>query len=59
MNMVENLFLYTFQIAVIENTLDELLFPSCFVLATVLDMYMANYLGQIVIDHNNHIFSTA
>ncbi|XP_039311525.1 uncharacterized protein LOC105198351 isoform X2 [Solenopsis invicta] len=48
-----------FQIAVIENSFVELFFPSFFVLATVLYMFIANYMGQIVTDHNNHIFSTA
>ncbi|XP_039311510.1 uncharacterized protein LOC105198352 [Solenopsis invicta] len=48
-----------FQIAMIENSLVELFFPSFFVLSSVLYMFMANYMGQIVTDHNNHIFSTA
>ncbi|XP_011859340.1 PREDICTED: uncharacterized protein LOC105556837 [Vollenhovia emeryi] len=37
----------------------ELCFPVMFVIAIVLYMFISNYIGQNIIDHNSHVFSTA
>ncbi|XP_011860646.1 PREDICTED: uncharacterized protein LOC105557876 [Vollenhovia emeryi] len=37
----------------------ELFFPFMFVLLVVIYMFISNYVGQNIIDHNNYIFSTA
>ncbi|XP_070167633.1 odorant receptor 85c-like [Polyergus mexicanus] len=48
-----------FQIASNEdNNIDKILFPSVFVFICILYMFCANYVGQNVTDHNNHVFVT-
>ncbi|XP_072765030.1 uncharacterized protein [Anoplolepis gracilipes] len=47
-----------FRIARTENNLDEILFPFLFAFASILYMFYANYTGQNVTDHNNHVFVT-
>ncbi|XP_070522764.1 odorant receptor 13a-like [Cardiocondyla obscurior] len=46
-----------FQIASKTN-IKELFFPFVFVNITVLYMFISNYIGQNIIDHNKHVFST-
>ncbi|XP_071638158.1 odorant receptor 4-like isoform X2 [Temnothorax longispinosus] len=48
-----------FQIASSGNNVKEFLFPFLLVFACVTYMFIANYIGQIISDHNNHVFSTA
>ncbi|XP_071637724.1 uncharacterized protein [Temnothorax longispinosus] len=48
-----------FQIASSGNNVEELLFPFMFLLTSVIYMFIANYIGQNVTDHNNYVFSTA
>ncbi|XP_071637328.1 uncharacterized protein [Temnothorax longispinosus] len=48
-----------FQIASSGNNVEELLFPFMFLFASVMYMFIANYIGQNVTDHNNYVFSTA
>ncbi|XP_077280788.1 uncharacterized protein LOC143907737 [Temnothorax americanus] len=48
-----------FQIASSGNNVEEFFFPFVFVFGTVVYMFIANYIGQNVTDHNNHVFSTA
>ncbi|XP_011705131.1 PREDICTED: uncharacterized protein LOC105460383 [Wasmannia auropunctata] len=33
--------------------------PFLFAIATLVYMFVANYIGQNIIDHNNHVFSIA
>ncbi|XP_039311559.1 uncharacterized protein LOC105198355 isoform X2 [Solenopsis invicta] len=48
-----------FQMASSKNTFEELCLPMVYVFVTVLYMFVSNYVGQDVVDHNNSIFSTA
>ncbi|XP_071560233.1 uncharacterized protein [Temnothorax nylanderi] len=48
-----------FQIASSRNNVEEFLFPFLLVFACVTYMFIANYIGQNISDHNNHVFSTA
>ncbi|XP_024869606.1 uncharacterized protein LOC112453224 isoform X1 [Temnothorax curvispinosus] len=48
-----------FQIASSGNNVEEFFFPFVFVFGTVVYMFIANYIGQNITDHNNHVFSTA
>ncbi|XP_025073591.1 uncharacterized protein LOC105425252 [Pogonomyrmex barbatus] len=48
-----------FQIASFKNDVQELLLSSLFVFVIVLYMFIANYIGQKALEHNNHIFATA
>ncbi|XP_077254450.1 uncharacterized protein LOC143893206 [Temnothorax americanus] len=48
-----------FQIASSGNNVEEFLFPFLLVFACVTYMFIANYIGQNVTDHNNYVFSTA
>jgi len=47
-----------FQINTSDN-INEFLLPVSFVMGSILYMFMANYMGQDVIDHANLIFITA
>ncbi|KAL6425043.1 hypothetical protein ACFW04_009385 [Cataglyphis niger] len=40
------------------NNIDKILFPSVLVFISILYMFCANYVGQNVTDHNNHVFVT-
>ncbi|XP_077280805.1 uncharacterized protein LOC143907740 isoform X3 [Temnothorax americanus] len=48
-----------FQIASSGNNVEEFLFSFLLVFACVTYMFIANYIGQIISDHNNHVFYTA
>ncbi|XP_018361493.1 PREDICTED: uncharacterized protein LOC108760190 [Trachymyrmex cornetzi] len=48
-----------FQIDTSEDNVNEFLFPLIFVIFSILYMFIANYLGQDIMDHNNYIFVTA
>ncbi|XP_039311561.1 uncharacterized protein LOC113004049 [Solenopsis invicta] len=48
-----------FQMASPKNTFEEMCFPFIYVFLTVVYMFVSNYVGQDVVDHNNRIFSTA
>ncbi|XP_029678596.1 uncharacterized protein LOC115244794 [Formica exsecta] len=47
-----------FQIPLNGDNVDEILIPSVVVFASILYMFCANYLGQYITDHNNHVFVT-
>ncbi|XP_071560221.1 uncharacterized protein [Temnothorax nylanderi] len=48
-----------FQISASEDNIKEFVFPVVFVTSTILYMFIANYVGQDIIDHTNHVFVTA
>ncbi|XP_077264116.1 uncharacterized protein LOC143898476 isoform X3 [Temnothorax americanus] len=48
-----------FQIASSGNNVEELLFPFIFLFTSVIYMFIANYIGQNITDHNKYVFSTA
>ncbi|XP_071560212.1 uncharacterized protein [Temnothorax nylanderi] len=48
-----------FQIAASKNNIKEFLLPIVYALTSFLYMFIANYIGQSIINHNNHIFVTA
>ncbi|XP_025270191.1 uncharacterized protein LOC112639656 isoform X1 [Camponotus floridanus] len=47
-----------FQIASSGNDVKEFIFPILFVTVSVLYMFLANYVAQVIMDHNNDIFAT-
>ncbi|XP_025270103.1 uncharacterized protein LOC112639644 [Camponotus floridanus] len=47
-----------FQIASSGNDVKEFIFPVLFVTISVLYMFLANYVAQVIMDHNNDIFAT-
>ncbi|XP_071646922.1 uncharacterized protein [Temnothorax longispinosus] len=48
-----------FQIVLIEYNTEELLINIIFAFICFLYMFLSNFVGQQIIDHNNHIFVTA
>ncbi|XP_011064039.1 PREDICTED: uncharacterized protein LOC105151812 [Acromyrmex echinatior] len=48
-----------FQIDISEDNVNDFLFPLIFVISSILYMFIANYIGQDIMDHTNHIFVTA
>ncbi|XP_071638344.1 uncharacterized protein [Temnothorax longispinosus] len=48
-----------FQITSFENDAKNFLMPFVCALACTIYMFLSNLMGQIVIDHNNHVFTTA
>ncbi|XP_071638448.1 uncharacterized protein [Temnothorax longispinosus] len=56
---VFSLSLNLFQVASSEYNIWKLLLPYGFALLATLHMFLANLMGQIIIDHNNHVFITA
>ncbi|XP_028048447.1 uncharacterized protein LOC105834287 [Monomorium pharaonis] len=48
-----------FQINASDGNSKEYLFPTIFTTICVIYMFMSNYIGQDIIDHNNHVFVTA
>ncbi|XP_025270217.1 uncharacterized protein LOC112639660 [Camponotus floridanus] len=55
---VVSLSLNLFQIASSRNNIKEFIFPFLFVTLSVVYMFLANYVAQDVMDHNNDIFVT-
>ncbi|XP_077264239.1 uncharacterized protein LOC143898549 [Temnothorax americanus] len=56
---VEKLIPKIFQITSSGNNVEKLLFSFIFLFAAVTYMFIANYIGQNVTDHNNHVLSAA
>ncbi|XP_011863546.1 PREDICTED: odorant receptor 49a-like [Vollenhovia emeryi] len=56
---VASLSLNLFQIASSENDVRKLLIPFVFASICIVYMFLANLMGQFVIDHNSHVFITA
>ncbi|XP_071560225.1 uncharacterized protein [Temnothorax nylanderi] len=56
---VFSLSLNLFQLASSEYNIEKLFVPHGFVLLAIIHMFLANLMGQIIIDHNNHVFTTA
>lgn len=54
-------FIHIFQIASSTGTIDQLVLPIIYIYICVSYVYvfLSNYIGQEVIDHNNLIFDTA
>ncbi|XP_077264110.1 uncharacterized protein LOC143898472 [Temnothorax americanus] len=48
-----------FQIASSENNVEEFFFPLLCVSVSIIYMFIANYIGQDIIDHNNDVLFTA
>ncbi|XP_071560227.1 uncharacterized protein [Temnothorax nylanderi] len=48
-----------FQIASSENNVEEFFFPLLCVSVSIIYMFIANYIGQNIIDHNNDVLFTA
>ncbi|XP_011863555.1 PREDICTED: uncharacterized protein LOC105559678 [Vollenhovia emeryi] len=48
-----------FEIASSEYNVEELFMPMIYVSVSILYMFIANYIGQNIIDHNDQVFSTA
>ncbi|XP_011706612.1 PREDICTED: uncharacterized protein LOC105461807, partial [Wasmannia auropunctata] len=47
-----------FQISTSYDNINEFMFPIVFIIGSILYMFISNYIGQNVMDHNNHIFVT-
>ncbi|KAL6418002.1 hypothetical protein ACFW04_014812 [Cataglyphis niger] len=47
-----------FQIVTYGNDIKEILFPFLFVAISILYMFVANYVGQDLTDHNSDLFAT-
>ncbi|XP_071637811.1 uncharacterized protein [Temnothorax longispinosus] len=56
---VITLSLNLFQIASFVGNMEKVLMPFLCSLVAILHMFLSNLMGQIVIDYNNHIFTTA
>nr|XP_012231776.1 PREDICTED: odorant receptor 4-like [Linepithema humile] len=48
-----------FQIITVNYDIEEFFMAFVIVLIAILYMFLSNYIGQEIIDHNNHIFHTA
>ncbi|XP_025271235.1 uncharacterized protein LOC112639941 [Camponotus floridanus] len=48
-----------FQIASFTKNVKELITPILFTIATIVYMFIANYVGQTITNHNQHVFITA
>ncbi|XP_025271224.1 uncharacterized protein LOC109610502 isoform X2 [Camponotus floridanus] len=48
-----------FQVLSSKENIKELVMPLLYVTAAVLYMFLANYIGQTIINHNHHVFVTA
>ncbi|XP_036143078.1 uncharacterized protein LOC105832827 [Monomorium pharaonis] len=51
-------FLRIFQIMSSGESIEKLFFPVTFVSVDILYMFLCNFFGQNIIDHNNHVFIT-
>ncbi|XP_025073578.1 odorant receptor Or2-like [Pogonomyrmex barbatus] len=47
-----------YQIASFTNNVKELLLSSCYVFLIILYMFLSNYMGQNILEHNKHVFVT-
>ncbi|XP_024872264.1 uncharacterized protein LOC112454870 [Temnothorax curvispinosus] len=56
---VTSLTLNLYQIVSFENNIEKLILPFLYVSVSILYMFLANLMGQIITDHNNHVFTTA
>ncbi|XP_011863601.1 PREDICTED: uncharacterized protein LOC105559706 [Vollenhovia emeryi] len=54
-----SLSLSLFQIASSKNDVKNLVIPFVCAVVCFVYMFLANLMGQIIIDHNNHVFTTA
>ncbi|KAF3054229.1 Odorant receptor 314 [Nylanderia fulva] len=48
-----------FQILSVKESVKQCVIPFIFTLITVLYMFLSNYIGQVITNHNEHIFTTA
>ncbi|XP_036143082.1 odorant receptor 9a [Monomorium pharaonis] len=48
-----------FQIQLSKNNIKEFLLPLMYATVSIIYMFVANYMGQNIFDHNNHVFITA
>ncbi|XP_039311542.1 odorant receptor 49a isoform X2 [Solenopsis invicta] len=56
---VASLSLNLYHMVLLKTSFETLLTPSEHTFVSVLYMFLANHMGQIIIDHNNHVFTTA
>ncbi|XP_039311563.1 uncharacterized protein LOC120359131 [Solenopsis invicta] len=56
---VASLSLNLYHIVLLKISIETLLTPCVHAFVCILYMFLANHMGQIIIDHNNHVFTTA
>ncbi|XP_039311562.1 uncharacterized protein LOC120359130 [Solenopsis invicta] len=56
---VASLSLNLYHIVLLKTSIETLLTPCVHTSVCILYMFLANHMGQIIIDHNNHVFTTA
>ncbi|XP_039311367.1 uncharacterized protein LOC105202591 [Solenopsis invicta] len=56
---VASLSLNLYHMVLLKTSFETLLSPSVHTFVCILYMFLANHMGQIIIDHNNHVFITA
>ncbi|XP_024892107.1 uncharacterized protein LOC112467646 isoform X1 [Temnothorax curvispinosus] len=56
---VISLSLNLFRISAFDDNINEFLLPVLFVMASIVYMFVANYVGQDIMDHTSHVFVTA
>ncbi|XP_039311558.1 uncharacterized protein LOC120359129 [Solenopsis invicta] len=52
-------FLRIFQIVSSREPIEEIIIPIFFVTTDIIYLFICNFFGQNIIDHNNHVFTTA